>query len=173
MNKFLKRQFEHDVWATGKLIERARALTTAQLELTAPGTYGTIRGTLQHIVSSDEGYLVRLTGTVLHERPFRVNDAASLDDIATHLGHVRAAVERLFSGATLDAERLIADTPLRAPDQPRIEMSAWVPATQLINHGTDHRSHINTILATHGLETVDLQIWPYARELGATKRIEG
>lgn len=173
MNEFLRRQFQHDVWATERLLMRLRSLTPAQLELTAPGTYGTIRGTLQHIVSSDEGYLVRLSGQVLHARPFRANDPATLDDIAAHLGHVKSAAQQLFAGARLDAERKIADTPLRAPEQPRIEMSAWVPAAQFINHGTDHRSHINTILATHGLETVDLQIWPYATELGATKRVDG
>ena len=170
MNDFLRRQFQHDVWATGQLLARLRTLTPAELELTAPGTYGTIRGTLQHIVSSDEGYLVRLTGTVLHAVPFRVTDPATLEDIAAHLAHVKDAVERLFAGGKLDAERLIADTPLRSPEQPRIEMSAWVPAAQFINHGTDHRAHINTILATHGLETVDLQIWPYATELGASRR---
>ena len=172
MNEFLKRQFEHDVWATEQLIAHLRKLTPEQLELTSQGTYGTIRATLQHIVVADENYVVRLTGKVLHDVPFRVTDPATLDDIATHLAHVKAGVARLFSGSKLEAERLIPDTPLRAKDAPRIEMSTWVPAAQFVNHGTDHRSHINTILAAHGLETIDLQVWPYAGGLGATKRIE-
>lgn len=170
-NPFLKRQMEHDVWATEQLIERCRKLTPDQLELTTPGTYGTILATLQHIVSADEGYLVRLTGKLLHEKPFRY-DPATLDDIATHLGHVKEAVDRLFSGPTLDAERLITDTPLRAPDAPRVEMYAWVPASQFINHGVDHRSHINTILAAHALDTIDLQIWPYAIGMGASRQVK-
>jgi uncharacterized damage-inducible protein DinB len=172
MNKFLRRQFEHDVWATTTLLAHLRTLTPEQLELTAQGTFGTIRSTLQHIVVADENYLIRMTGAALHDPPFRLTDPATLDDIAAHLAHVRAGVERLFSGPTLDAERTIADTPLRAQGAPRIEMATWVPAAQLVNHGTDHRSHINTILAAHGLETVDLQVWPYAGELGATKRFE-
>jgi len=163
---------EHDVWATAKLVERCRKLTPEQLELTTPGVYGTIRATLQHIVSADEGYLVRLSGKALHATPFRGNDPATMEDIATHLGHVKEAIARLFSGAQLDAEHVIADTPLRAADAPRIEMSTWVPAGQLIYHGVDHRSQIDTILSVHGLETIDLQVWPYAGELGATKRIE-
>ena len=167
-NPFLHRQMQHDVWATEQLVARCRTLSPDQLELGSPGTYGTIRATLQHIVSADEGYLVRMTGNVLHERPFRGNEPASLDEIATHLSHVKDAIERLFAGPTLDAERLITDTPLRAPGAPRFEMRTWVPASQLINHGVDHRSHINTILATHGLETVDLQVWPYAMALGAS-----
>ena len=171
-NPFLHRQMQHDVWATEKLIERCRNLTPEQLELTTPGTYGTIRATLQHIVSSDEGYLVRLTGKVIHEPPFRWNDPATLDDIATHLGHVKTAIERLFSGATLDPERLLTDTPLRQPGAPRIEMETWVPAAQLIYHGVDHRSQIDTILSVHGLETIDLQVWPYAMGLGASRQVK-
>ena len=37
------RQLRHDVWATEQLLERCRALTKEQLELTVPGTYGGIR----------------------------------------------------------------------------------------------------------------------------------
>jgi uncharacterized damage-inducible protein DinB len=168
-NPFLHRQMQHDIWATEKLIARCRKLTPEQLELTTPGTYGTIRATLQHIVSADEGYLVRLMGKVLHETPFRASDPATLDDVATHLTHVKTAVERLFSGAAIDADRIITDTPLRAPGAPRFEMAAWAPATQLIYHGVDHRSQIDTILSVHGLETIDLQVWPYAMELGASR----
>jgi uncharacterized damage-inducible protein DinB len=172
-NPFLHRQMQHDVWATGKLIERCRKLTPEQLELTTPGTYGTIRATLQHIVSSDEGYLVRLMGQLLHDPAFRQNDPATLDDIAGHLAHVNHAIERLFSGPALDADRVLSDTPLRAPGAPRIEMATWAPATQLIYHGVDHRSQIDTILSVHGLETIDMQVWPYAMELGATRKVEG
>ena len=171
-NPFLRRQMRHDVWATEKLIAHCRKLRPDQLELTTPGTYGTIRATLAHIVSSDEGYLVRLLGEVLHETPFRASDPATLDDIATHLGHVKAAVERLFSGPPIDPDRVIADTPLRPAGAPRFEMAAWAPATQLIHHGVDHRSQIDTILSVHGLETIDLQIWPYAMELGASREVK-
>lgn len=171
-NPFLHRQMQHDVWATEKLIDHCRTLAPEQLELTTTGVYGTIRATLQHIVSSDEGYLTRLLGKTLHDTPFRANDPATLDDIATHLGHVTDAVERLFSGPTLDAERIIPDTPLRPAGAPRIEMKTWAPAMQLIYHGVDHRSQIDTILSVHGLDTIDVQVWPYAAELGATRRVE-
>ena len=159
---------QHDVWATEQLIARCRTLTPEQLELTTPGTYGTIHATLQHIVSADENYLIRLSGKLLHENVFRATDPATLDDIATHLGHVKDAIEQLFAGATLDAEHLLTDTPSRPANAPRFETRTWVPASQLINHGVDHRSHVNTILAAHGLETVDLQVWPYAMALGAS-----
>ncbi len=166
------RQMRHDVWATERLLAHLRALTDAQLELTVPGTYGTIRSTLTHIVSSDEGYLVRLLGAVFHDPPFRANDRVTLDDVARHLTHVKDAVERLFAGPALDPDRVIPDTPLRPAGAPRFEMAAWAPASQFVHHGTDHRTHINTILGANGLETLDLQIWPYAMELGASREVK-
>ena len=44
------RQLRHDVWATGRLLERCRTLNEAQLDLTAPGTYGTIRRDRKSVV---------------------------------------------------------------------------------------------------------------------------
>ena len=169
MTDFLLRQMRHGVWANEKLLERCRALTDEQLELTVSGTYGTIRNTFAHIVSSEEGYLVRLLGSLLHEPPFRAQEAATLDEIGTHITHVKAAVERIFTNGSPDPDHVIADTPLRRAGAPRFEMAAWAPASQFVYHGIDHRSQIDTILSTNGLETLDLQVWPYAMELGASR----
>lgn len=172
-NPFLHRQMRHDVWATEKLLAHCRELTREQQDLTVPGTYGTIRRTLAHIVAADERYLARLLG-VWNEDPLREAPETTLDEVAKHLPHVKDAVERLFAGATLDADRPLGDTPFRryAPNAPRFDMQTWVPATQLINHGVDHRTHVNTILGANGLESLDLQIWPYAGELGAAKEVK-
>ena len=171
MTDFLLRQMRHGIWANERLLERCRALTDEQMDLTVPGTYGTIRKTLAHIVSAEEGYLVRLLGSLLHEPPLREPDL-TLEGIAAHIAHVTNAVERLFAKGSPDPDRVIADTPLRRAGAPRFEMAAWAPAAQFVYHGIDHRSQIDTILSTHGLETLDLQIWPYAMELGASREVK-
>jgi uncharacterized damage-inducible protein DinB len=165
------RQLRHDVWATERLIAHCRRLADAQLDLTVPGTYGTIRRTLTHIIAADEGYLTRLLGAPFHDERLRLRDDVTLDELAAHLEHVKDGVERLFAGPELDGDRLIGDTPLRRPEEPRFEMNAWVPVTQFVHHGSDHRAQIGTILGAHGLETPDLQVWPYAMELGASREV--
>ena len=90
------RQMRHDVWATGKLLERCRSLTTDELQLTAPGTYGSIQKTFAHIVRANEGYLN--TYSVIPQ-PF-IELTASVDEIASRLARVRDAVEQLFSRRT-------------------------------------------------------------------------
>lgn len=165
------RQLRHDVWATERLIAHCRSLTPEQLELTVPGTYGSVRRTLGHIVGADEGYLVRLLGALLHDPPLRAAEAesATLEEIATHLSHVKAGVERLFAQGEFDPDALLRDTPARRPDQPRSEMYAWVPLTQFVHHGNDHRAQVCTTLSTHGVEPPDLQVWPLAMEMGASR----
>jgi uncharacterized damage-inducible protein DinB len=165
------RQLRHDVWATETLIQHCRRLRDAELDLTVPGTYGTIRRTLGHIVGAGERYLVRLLGVRLHDAPFDDDRDATLDNLAEHLGHVKNGVERLFASAEFDPDRVIFDTPLRRPTDPRFEMEAWVPLTQFVHHGSDHRAQIGTILGAHGLPTPDLQVWPYAMEFGASRKV--
>ena len=170
MTDMLQRQLRHDVWATDKLIAHVSKLPKEKLELTTTGTYGNIRRTLAHIVGADERYLARLLGA-WDEAALREDEDVKLDDVRAHLAHVKDGIERLFAGGTFDADRTSTDTPLRrAPDAPRFEMELWVPAAQFIYHGVDHRSQIDTILSVHGLETIDLQIWPYAIELGASRQ---
>lgn len=170
MTAVMLRQLRHDVWATEQLIAKCRTLRGEQLDLVVPGTYGAVRATLAHIVSADEGYLVRVLGTVLHDPPFRpANDDATIDEIAAHLGHVRDGIERVFAKGEVDGDRLITDTPLRRPDQKRFEMYAWVPLTQFVHHGNDHRAQIATTLSANGIEPPDLQVWPLAMEMGASR----
>jgi uncharacterized damage-inducible protein DinB len=165
------RQLRHDVWATERLVAVCRSLTPEQLELSVAGTYGTILRTIAHLVSSDEGYLVRLSGALLHDPPFRGANAetATLDEVSRHLEHVKDGIERLFATGDLDGDRMLADTPLRRQSEKRFEMNAWVPLTQFIHHGNDHRAQVTTTLSAHGIEPPDLQVWPYAIELGATR----
>ena len=161
------RQLRHDVWATERLIEHCRGLTLDQLELTVPGTYGTIRRTLAHIVAANERYLRRF-------RPMReplIDDdkgSKTLDELAAHLSGVKDAVEQLFAGKEFDPNRVIRDA-RRNPADPPLLITSWVLVTQFAHHGSDHRAHIGTILGAHGLPTPDLDVWAYGTQEDAVK----
>lgn len=157
------RQLRHDIWATEKLIAHCRTLGDEQLALTAPGTYGTIRRTLEHIVGADERYLLRL-GIATADPTLREDHDMPLDEIASHLALVKAGVEKLFAGTDFDPDRVVIDT--RDPSR---ELEAWMMVTQFTHHGSDHRAHVGTILGAHGLATPDLDVWTYGKELGAMR----
>ena len=99
------RQMRHDVWATEQLLERCRSLTEEQLQLTAPGTYGTIQKTFAHIVRANEGYL-NTYGLI--PQPF-IELTAPLEEIASRLARVRDAVEQLFMSKEVDFDQKIHD----------------------------------------------------------------
>ncbi len=61
--------FSHNLWANVGILERCAGLTSEQLDATISGAFGSIRDTLQHFVTSEQGYLYRIrTGQPL-QRP--------------------------------------------------------------------------------------------------------
>jgi uncharacterized damage-inducible protein DinB len=153
-------QMRHDVWATEQLLVRCRALTKDQLQLTAPGTYGTIQQTFAHIVRANEGYL-NTYGLV--PQPF-IELTAPLEEIASRLARVHDAVEQLFELKDYDFDRRIHD------ERRSADLDLWVPLVQFSHHGSDHRSQICTILTLSGLAVPDLDVWAYATAKGAMAR---
>ncbi len=145
------RQMRHDVWATQRLIERCRALSDKQLDLVVPGTYGTIRRMLTHIVRADEGYLQSLE--MLTEPRIEEADTTTLDEIEKHLATVRVGVEKLFVQKDFDPDRRM--------HRRDVELEPWILITQFSHHGSDHRSQVCTTLSTNGLEVPDLDVWAY------------
>ena len=164
----IQRQMRHDVWATAKLLEHCRGLTDAQLDLTTPGTFGTVRRTLQHIVGADEDYLKKL-GIATVDPLLPDEEDLPLERTAAELEIVRAAVETLFASGQSDPDRVIDDEKRKNPKDPPLELDAWMMLTQFVHHGSDHRAHIGTILGVHGLGTPRLDVWSYGNEIGALR----
>jgi len=162
------RSLRHDLWATEKLVGHCRALTKQQLELTVPGTYGSIARTLSHILRGDERYLVRL-GVLPGPMPSD-DDVIPLNELGAHLEKVRTAVEGIFTGSQFDPENVVIDAARRRPSDPPLEIDSWTMLAQFVHHGSDHRAQIGTILGAQGLETPGLDVWAYGREIGAIRQ---
>ena len=67
-------------WANSQVLAACQNLDTDQLSATTPGTYGTIRDTLEHIIRAEADYVGRLTG----DRPqpsFKWEDHPALVDL--------------------------------------------------------------------------------------------
>ena len=157
----------HDIWATEKLVAHCATLTREQLELTVPGTYGSIRRTLSHIVRGDERYLVRLE--VLPGPMPSDDDVIPFDELGAHLAKLRSAVEGIFTGTQFDPEKVVVDAQRRRPTDPPLEITSWTMLAQFVHHGSDHRAQVGTILGSHGLAGPNLDVWAYGYETGAIR----
>jgi len=145
----LRRFFGHHLWATGRLLEFCGALSPEQLALTAPGTYGSIIDTLDHLVSADRSYLSGLTGGG-RTPPI---EAGTPGPLLEHLARQRDGW-LTYLDSDPDFEVMVER---RTGPQP-----AWVVVLQAIHHGNDHRTHAGTALLRHGLEPEEIDVWGYA-----------
>lgn len=144
----LRRFFGHHLWATEQLLTHCVALSPEQLGLSAPGTYGSIIDTLDHLVSADRSYLSGLSGG---GRTPDIN-AGRPEPLLEHLAR---SGEGWF--AYLDSDpNFDAMVERRSGPQP-----AWVIVLQAIHHGNDHRTHAGTALLRHGLAPEDIDVWGY------------
>ena len=158
MNEALLDAFRHNSWATKQLLAACCSLSEEQLTSPAPGSFGNILDTFNHIILSDAGYLRRLSDNA----PTWLLDRAKSADL-THLEERVAETERMwkqFLAEPIDAERVLI------LDEGTYEAHAGVLIAQALHHGNAHREQICAILTSFGVEPPDVQAWAYAEATG-------
>jgi len=147
--------FDHNVWATLKVIDACLALTPEQLGTTVPGTYGSILDTLRHTVGADASYLSLLSeGRV---GPID-EDSMSLDELrAVMVANGPVWADVVAAGG--DPDRQIMRT---RDDGSTSTAPLGVRLAQVVHHGTDHRSQVCTALTTLGITPPEIDVWDMA-----------
>ena len=172
MNALLE-LFRHKTWATLRLIELCQSLAAEDLGATIPGTFGTIRETLRHLVDSEEGYFSILTRerfrtrdeAAAFVRPERVPDGAvMLDELAERIRRLGPRWEDLAQDTDLPGREVTTTDGWRIPEA--------VAMAQAIHHADDHRSHVLSSLGARGVVLPDLAVWGYAEAAGSCRRCE-
>jgi uncharacterized damage-inducible protein DinB len=150
--------YGHHLWANLLLLERCAALSDEQLDgpISGPisGTFGTIRNTLQHIVTSEQSYFSRISTGYRYDR--------RQDELPMTMAELVSAAQATGTGLIEWAKRVQADEVVEIDwdGTPRFVPKA-ILLTQVINHGTEHRSQIMAIMTQLGIEPPDLQPWAY------------
>jgi uncharacterized damage-inducible protein DinB len=152
--------FGHNLWANLRLLERCADLTGEQLDATIPGTFGSIRDTLQHIVTSEQSYYSRISTGQPLRRP--------ANEQPLTMAQMMESMRVTGSGLIEWAPKVQADDTVQVDWEgaPR-DVPKAIILTQVINHATEHRAQIMAILTQLGIEPPDLQGWQYFDELGA------
>jgi uncharacterized damage-inducible protein DinB len=151
--------FSHNLWANVRILEQCAELTSEQLDATISGAFGSIRDTLQHVVTSEQSYFYRIrTGQPL-QRP---EDAPPLT-ITEMLESVRTSGAGLIEWAP----KVQADDTVQVDweDGTLREVPKAIYLTQVINHATEHRAQIMAILTQLGIQPPDLDSWSYFETL--------
>ena len=154
----LEELFAHNLWANLRLLDACAGLSEAQLAASAPGTYGSIRDTLVHIIAAEERYVSLLTGEQ-PEKPLRESEGfPGLHELRER---ARRTGEGLAGTAGTPPEHVLRGTRRGEP----FAIRSVVPLIQAINHATEHRAHVATILSQEGVEPPVLDGWTYGRDV--------
>ena len=149
----LEPALRHNVWANRYLLEFCAKLDRAVLDQAMPGTYGTVRTTLQHIVSGEQWYISLLSqeriGAPVEEFVPRSWD--ELIDIATRTGERAVALA-------------LTDDPDRSLTIDGKPWPASVIYTQFVHHGNEHRGQVKSILGANGIEPPGVSAWGFAMD---------
>lgn len=150
--------FRHNLWANLRLFEECNKLTDEQLDTSIIGVFGSIRETLLHIMRAEQGYLSRIsTGKRFHSP----EDASQLT-ISEMIATIRITGDGFIEWASIvkgiDTVQIDWDGTLR--DVPKT-----IILNQVINHATEHRSQVMSIMTQIGIEPPDVSSWTYFDEL--------
>lgn len=151
--------FRHNLWANLGLFDACAALDEEQLAATAVGTYGSIYDTLSHLVRSEQGYLFLLTG----DSPVARLSREERYDIPALRRYARLFGEGLMAVA---ASATPDDVAVSVEEDGSWTMPAGVVLAQVINHATEHRAQIMTILTQLGFQPPELDSWAFGDRYG-------
>lgn len=152
----LREFFQHNTMMNDRLLEACRKLSSEELGATATGTYGTVGATLVHIANAQEGYAARFLGT---ERPERLPEDPfpGFDAVADRFASGNAKLEEAAVRAGEEHEvQVTGDDPPGTWTMP-----AALLLLQAVNHGTEHRSQVATILTNLGIQPPEMDGWEY------------
>ena len=157
-DNFLVKLFEHNNWANLQIIQTCSILSEAQLDSEPQSaTMGSIRATLMHLVTSQRGYLALLTLPV-EARPNTPLEFAESQESVIKSG------EGLLELARDEAVKPIK-TKLRTRDGYFAE--PWLVMVQAINHATEHREQIKSMLSSLGITPPEIDGWTYGEAANA------
>jgi len=150
--------FSHHLWANLRMLDRCRELTDEQLDASISGVYGSIRDTLVHIVKAEQSYFSRISTGKLYNHTADASPMTILDMIAAIQTTGEGLIEWAPKVGENDSVQIDWDGTLR-------EVPKTIILNQVINHATEHRSQIMSIMTQIGIEPPDVSSWMYFDEL--------
>ena len=146
--------FRHHLWANLLLLDGCERLTDAQFDATVHGTFGSIRATLSHLAGAEESYVARLTGERFTDA-LREEDAVDIAELRTHLRRSGKSLIQV-------AQRVGEISHIRVAWGGNVwQVPPGIILAQAINHATEHRAQINTIITQQGIEPPEVDGWAY------------
>ena len=152
----------YNTWANRRLYAAVAGLSDAQYRENRGAFFGSLQGTLNHVLVGDRAWLARITGEAT--APMRL-DQILYDDFAA----LRAArfaederIERVIAG--LDTARLAGTVVYRNMRGDQLEQPLAQILAHVFNHQTHHRGQAHTLLTQVAGAAPELDLIFFLRE---------
>jgi len=146
--------YRHNSWARQRLLDFCRDLDPAVLDAAVPGTYGSIKETLAHLIASEESLAAMVEGSPVDQPQPRFT---SLDDLQERARRLSDRWERML-GLPLHPERLV-ERDRRGGERRLVRLGSVL--AQVVHHGNHHRAEICVALSSVGVVPPTLDGWAY------------
>jgi uncharacterized damage-inducible protein DinB len=142
----------YTLWANRLVLETAASIPPEALTRDAGVSFGSLLGTMAHILRSQRRWLARFTGQMLPET-VEFPDLESLS-----AGWAETAAQLEFFLASLTEDQLAADVTWVDSEGPVYTAPLWQPVTHMVNHSTFHRGQVISLMRQLGYQppTTDL-----------------
>lgn len=154
-----KKMFQYNYWANDRMWQHITPLTDEQFYRPCDYSIGSLHQQLVHMMSVEELWLKRAKAVNASLGLAVPDDFPTRDDIASHWQTIRhdwiVYLDELTEKA-LDAEITITSV----PDGTQYQCLCWEAIAQVLNHSTDHRAQILSLVHQVG-GTSDAQDFIY------------
>jgi uncharacterized damage-inducible protein DinB len=144
--------YRHNAWANERVFALAQDVDARLLEADAPGTRGTITGTLAHLARVESLYLTMIEGkpraSIESYEDYAAHDLAWM---RRHLHDVNQDFVRAIESATPQALARQLDIPVLS-----FPVTAYDGLLQVLTHSSQHRAQVLSWLSAQGVPTPDL-----------------
>lgn len=146
--------FQYNHWANQELLGICIRLSDEIITASIPGSYGSIRDTIAHILKAEISFLKRIH-EVYPEADFNWEDNPSLFQMMTY--------EASLNKALLDTlQRVPAIQNVHEEgDGWTFDYQARLIFMSVVYHGIAHRTDITTVLNNKGINLPELDVWGY------------
>ena len=157
----LVKLFEHNHWANMQILQTCATLSDVLFDAEPDATTkGSIRATLQHLFESQQSYWTQVAGIQPLFNWQTPPDFAELQWAATITG------EGLLALAKDESNKLNLTFHYDG-----YSIEPWVVMVQAINHATEHREQIKSMLSTLGITPPRIDGWMYGNVTQALVQI--
>jgi uncharacterized damage-inducible protein DinB len=151
----------YNAWQNQSLYNGADRLPDNERKRDCGAFFGSIHGTLCHVLFGDQAWLHRFTGTTLAPRAKSILESTTAISDWEELKRERIAFDRVISdwAQSLDAQSLLGDhTWYSGAIQRDVTRPKWMLVTHMFNHQTHHRGQVHCLLTQAGVKPEDTDI---------------